>query len=146
VSTKPGSELTKLQRDMAELLQLGDPETGEHYSVVKACEKLGIARSTYYEWTKKESFVQYMDYLADMALKSRIGKYDRILDQLATNSKNEKIVIDAINTLLKRAGKFKNEVNLNANIEDSRSITELSTDELRRRLLERKHKEDESSG
>jgi ACT domain-containing protein len=127
-------DLSSRQRELAELIQLGDPETGEHYTVVEACEKVGVARSTYYEWLKKDEFVAYMDYLADMALKARIGKYDRILDRLATSSENEKTVLDAINILYKRIGKFKTDSNVNVNINDEKSISEKSLDELKREL------------
>lgn len=142
MSERPWDNLTKIQRDMAEYLQLGHPDTGENLTVVKACEYLNLARSTYYDWLKRNpEFTDYMDYLADTAVKANMGKYDRILDKMATNSDNEKIVLDAINVLYKRGGKFKNDVNLHATIDDNKSIGEKTLDELKRDLEKMNHSE-----
>lgn len=131
-------DLTQEQRTLAELLALGNPETSESLTVVDACRLNNTSRSTYYHWIhNNEDFTEYMNYVADRAAMARIAKYDQRLDHLIMNSDNENVVVKAISEIYKRTGKFKSDTQVDVNVNDNRSIADVSDDELERRVREK---------
>lgn len=143
-------DLTKEQRQLAELLALGDPETGDSLTIVDACKRNGTSRSTYYEWLhRNEDFTEYMNYIADKAMMTRIAKYDRRLDDIIMSDKtNENAVIKAISEAYKRSGKFKDNMQVDVNVGE-KTVSEKSDEELaeyvRKKREQRESESDESS-
>jgi ACT domain-containing protein len=103
-------------------------------TIVEICEVYNVPRSTYYDWRKKDYFIQALQELLDEKknaaidrLKDKVDDYLGILDNLAMKSKNDMVRYHATNTLLGHAGLIvtnKDEVTFK-NKNDSESKNEL---------------------
>jgi transcriptional regulator with XRE-family HTH domain len=129
--------LTAKQRQVAELIALGDPDNDfVTYSKVEICQITGVARSTLYQWLKNESFNAYIEYLCDQSAKAKLAAYDRALDSLIfvkgtdANGRERRPSVKALELAYKRLGKLKEVSKIDATLETSKSISDLSNDEL----------------
>ena len=127
--------LTSLQKKVAEKIAVGNPETFEPYTKVQICEETGVSRSTLYEWLKNPEFTNYIEYVSDVYLRSKIPDVDKkLIDAVLNGRANSRLM----ETFYKRLGKLRENVKLDATLEESKSISELSADEMDKKLEELK--------
>ncbi len=122
--------LTAAQRKVAELIALGDPDTSRSYSKKEACELAGVSRTSLYDWLNhNKEFVEYISYVADMGMESRVGEYYRKIDWLIFDNPRGPSV-KALELVLKAMGKLKDNVKVDATVNDVQTIDSKTNDEL----------------
>lgn len=80
-----GRNLTPQQKRAAEMLvqnEWGELTDGKKLSQDQLAERLGIARSTLYEWRKNPEFVEYMNMLTDDLLNGMRAEVNAALMKL----------------------------------------------------------------
>jgi transposase len=103
-------------------------------TIIEICSMFGVGRTTYYDWRKKEYFMNSLNQMLEEkknvaidSLKGKVQEYLETLDDLRRKSKNDMVRYHATNTLLGHAGLIvtnKDEVTFK-NKNDSESKNEL---------------------
>lgn len=127
--------LTSKQKKVAELIAVGNPETFEPYTKVQICEETETPRSTLYEWLKNPEFTAYVEYVSDVYLRSRIPDVDKKLINAVLNGQANSRLME---TFYKRLGKLKDSVRQEVTIEESKTMSNMSADEMDKRIEELK--------
>jgi DNA-directed RNA polymerase specialized sigma subunit len=96
------------------------PELGGKKTMQELADTLGIARSTYYEWLKDESFREYVNYLTDGQLDSMRMEVNAALMKAIRGGNNGQPSVKALDLYYKRHGLI---TNVTA-IEDRRDTVE----------------------
>lgn len=136
VAKKPWDDLTSRQRTFAEHLVLGD-ENGESFTKVDLCNKLGIPRSTAYEWLKLESMQRYMEYLSTARIKTKLSDYDKKLEELIFNNPRGPSV-KALEIVYRRVGGLKDNTRMEVEVETDNDMSNKSNEQLMSEIEELK--------
>jgi transcriptional regulator with XRE-family HTH domain len=103
------------------------PELGGKKTMQELADTIGIARSTYYEWLKDETFREYTNYLSDAQLDSMRTIANTALIRAIRGGNNGQPSVKALDLYYKRHG----------------LLTNVSVIEDRRDTAEHKRKTDE---
>ncbi len=100
-------KVTGKKRKMAELLV--NPEC--ELSVTAMCDKVGVSRTTFYNWQKDSDFAGYVEWLIDSYTDSELANAWKALIRRATNGNTE-----ALKLFFELKGKYKQEVTINKGV------------------------------
>lgn len=100
-------KVTGKKRKMAELLV--NPECD--LSITLMCEKVGVSRTTFYNWQKDGDFAGYVEWLIDSYTDSELANAWKALIKRANGGN-----VEALKLFFELKGKYKQEVTINKGV------------------------------
>lgn len=110
--------LSEAQKQAAEIFATNDLH---NLTVAQIAEKVGVSERTLYRWKQDAAFIAYQNDISEKVMEDFLAETYGLLRGIVRGSDSEKNKLKAIEIVLRNRGKFTDNHNVTATVEDTRS-------------------------